>query len=159
MGVRGIERPADRDAVIDLMVRNALALDELDVPGVEACYADSIDVQFPGWEEPRQFSPSSWAARCLRLTQGFDVTQHFLGQHSVEFTGADDAHTTTYLRAMHYFADPALTSYEVGGRYLHDLRRIDGTWKIVRWRFRIDWEAGDPGAFRVALDRQPRLPQ
>jgi len=128
----------------------------LDLDTVASCFDDPVEVAFPGWQSPRTMTPVAWSERCLQLLRGFDASQHFLGNHYVDLRGPDDAHVVTYLRAMHYLADPETPSYEVGGRYEHQLRRTSEGWKISRWGFQIAWEQGDPGAFRVALARPPR---
>ena len=78
-------------------------------------------------------------ATALEGLAKYEVTTHFLGQHSIELDGPR-ATGETYCIAHHiYSADGARRDHVLSIRYLDDFRREEGTWRLERRRLVIDW--------------------
>jgi SnoaL-like domain len=137
-----------------LMSRYARGIDRGDRAMFESTLCDELEVEFPGWEGSRLMTAQQWADYCFGLVAGFDATQHLFGSSEVDLVpGSNAASCFVYFRALHYFSDRVEDSYEVGGEYIHDLRRSDAGWQIRHWRALVFWERGSSDAFRIARHR------
>lgn len=131
---------ADRLAIADVMARYTRGIDRCDLaalqsvwwPGATADYGDGV-VDALAWSE-------TTVAALAALTR----TQHFIGNLLVDIDG-DSATAECYCRAYHEAAGPdGPTEFEVAGRYLDQLERRDGEWRIAHRRYVMDWNRNGP---------------
>jgi hypothetical protein len=131
---------ADRIAIADVMARYTRGIDRCDIamlrsvwwPAATADYGDGV-VDALIWSE-------TTVAALAALTR----TQHFIGNLLVDIDG-DTATAECYCRAYHEAAGAnGPTEFEVAGRYLDQLERRDGEWRIVHRRYVMDWNRNGP---------------
>jgi hypothetical protein len=76
----------------------------------------------------------------------YRATMHFMGNQTVAFHGADRASMETYANAHHIRvgADGKETDHVVGLRYLDDVIRVDGRWKVRKRVMVVVWQQDNP---------------
>jgi len=128
-----LDRIESRDAIKDLVVRYAIAVDSRDVDAWIGMFVPDVNCgRFGvGREALRQSIEPA--------LRNFYRSVHFVGGHTVDLDGADRATGMVYCRAEH----------EVGARwivmaiiYLDEYARLDGRWYFVRRKER-HWYATD----------------
>ena len=135
-------RADDRFAIIDLAAHYMRGLDRLDGALLEA--------QF--WPEARceygvfSGSPADFAAFCMTMLKEHQRNHHFIGQHLIDFTGADEAYGEVYYQAYHRVFDDSGAPRDlfIAGRYVDRYERRDSTWKIAYRSELVDWVRDDP---------------
>ncbi|MFM7404950.1 MAG: nuclear transport factor 2 family protein [Erythrobacter sp.] len=144
--------PADRFAIQDLAALYMRGLDRLD--------GDLLAAQF--WPEARleygiySGGPAEFATFCMAALKDHDRNQHMLGQHLIDFTGADEAFGEVYYQAYHRTTDEAGAKRDlvIAGRYVDRYERRVGIWKIAYRSELVDWLRDDP-ASDAMLDVAP----
>ncbi len=114
----------DRDAIRQVVHRNARALDRLDNQLALSCYwPEAIDDHnhFVG-------SPQGFVAYANQVTLSFASCQHGLLTHNCELAG-DDAFSETYYIFTGVLADPP--HFMSTGRYVDHFQRRAGEWRIL----------------------------
>ena len=87
----------------------------------------------------------------MRATlQGFDATQHLIGNVQVTAVNADEATTVSHVRATHLIDD---RFWVVAGVYSHRLARTPDGWNVTYQRFQRLYEEGSRSALRDAAAR------
>lgn len=120
---------ADRIALQDVMLRYAAGVDERDMDLYRGCFADDVVVVGMAPEPVR--GVDAWLAFVERALERYGPTQHMLGPQLATIRG-DEASTRTDVQALHVLKDAPDTLFTLWATYKTDLRRIDGSWKIVR---------------------------
>jgi hypothetical protein len=148
------QRIADRIAIEALMVRYARGVDRIDIPAIKSVF-------WPGaMDEHGTFNGLAvdFADYLNTSLRAFEASQHALTNFHMEFHG-DQADVESYFIATHVMK-PELGGWRfvLGGRYLDQLERRDGDWKIVFRRLVRDWVDVPEGAdnVRALLDRIER---
>lgn len=139
-----------KPAVVSLMHRYAIGLDQRDRAAIASCFhadarADYSHVELKDREEILHF---------LDRISVFHATLHQVGTVNVSIVGKGSAHVESYAIAYLVSAVPeghALTSR--GVRYVDEVTRRDGEWRIALRRHRVVWEAVQPAV------AEPPLPQ
>lgn len=147
-------RAEDRFALADLAALYMRALDRLD----EALLA----AQF--WPDARceygifSGAPADFAAFCMAALKDHARNHHLIGQHLVDFAGANEAFGEVYYQAWHrtFDAQGAPRDLFIAGRYLDRYERRGGIWKIAYRAELVDWLRDDP-ASDAMLARAPFL--
>lgn len=142
-------------AVFDLSVRYAEAIDRRDWDALEQVFAPQVTVDFSSFAKaPAPAAPvdgSAWVAVVRRTIDGFVSTQHLIGNQRITVESADSAKYTAYVQAQHWMDRDRW--YLVGGWYQNRARQIDGNWRIEAITFNQTWDAGDRGLLREVTKR------
>jgi hypothetical protein len=133
-----VGRLADVAAIREVVTLYCRGVDRLDLNLVrEAYHPGAVDhhTGFDGTVEEYVV----WLGRNLEYLSG---TMHFIGNHHVEFVGADRAVSETYCTAAHWGSSERL-NFTTGVRYIDLMERRDGRWAIAeRWAVR-EWTRPD----------------
>ncbi len=119
----------DRIAVQDVMLRYAAGVDERDMDLYRSCFAD--DVEVVGFGEETVYGVDNWVDYVINALARFGPTQHMLAPMLATISG-DEADARTDVQALHYMKDNPTQTLTLWATYKSRMRRIDGTWKIVR---------------------------
>ena len=107
--------------------------------------AAQLVLSFAG--EPEEVHALGHRLAAIRSTiAGFDATQHFFANHSVELDG-DRATDLRYMQARHVLGD---AHYTIGGYYTGEMRRTRAGWRIARYRLTFTWSEGDRHLMGIA---------
>jgi 3-phenylpropionate/cinnamic acid dioxygenase small subunit len=127
----------DREAVRDVLVRYALAVDRKQIDRVAACFTPDCD-----YEGALGHGTIGHALRALELAFArYARTMHLLGTQAIEVDG-DVARAETYCVAHHVRPDGGHLA--VGVRYQDDLVRGPTGWLIRRRIVHTDWSRDTP---------------
>ena len=136
-----LEALIDRQAVVDLAVRYATALDTKDwtllatcfVPDAVAIYSTRGRVEgYPGIEEV-----------CRGALGPLTASQHLLGNHVVELDG-DEGRASCYFQAQHVLSGTeGGDTYIVAGTYRDRVVRTPEGWKIAERQLTVLWTQGN----------------
>jgi hypothetical protein len=131
----------DKVQIAEVVLRYCRGVDRLDFPLVRSCYHDGAIDHHTGFEGDAD-SYVSWLGMVLPRFAG---TMHIVGNHLIDVKG-DVARSETYGMAHHWgqpVTDPAL-NFVSGFRYVDDMERRDGEWRIAeRWAVR-EWTRSIP---------------
>lgn len=130
----------DREAVREVILRYASAVDRRDLPQVAACFTP--DAAYDG-ALARGDVRAALAALAQSLER-YQSTMHFVGNQLVGLNG-DRATCETYAVAYHRFARGDV-KYDrvVAVRYEDELVRDGTSWRICRRAARALWTRDDP---------------
>ena len=140
--------------VFDLSVAYATAIDRRDWKAYRGVFADEVDIDFSTFtHRPAQpVTPDQWVEGVRSLVEGFEATQHLLGNHVIVFDGDDAGRYTAYLQAQHWMSRTSW--YTIGGHYENRVARgADGRWRLTAMTLHQTWDAGDRSLLRVAAER------
>lgn len=125
-----VEMIADRQAVQDLMLNYAAAVDERDIERYRACFLE--DVEVVGFGKNTIVGRDTWVEHVWGELQKYPYTQHLLAPMLAEING-DMARTRSDFQALHGLAPAEQGSPErfiLWATYHTTMRRINGEWKI-----------------------------
>jgi len=131
----------DRNAVYDLSVKYARALDTHDWDLLESLFLPDAVYTYPGGE-----SNTSGAVidRCANALTRLDASQHLLGNIEVEVDG-DTASARTYFQAQHVKAGtPGGDNFIIAGTYVDRAVRTPDGWRIAHRTQTYTWRDGNP---------------
>ena len=122
----------ERQAVLDVVVRYASAVDARDWMLFRSCFCDELAIDFSSFRgAPVNGMPAdAWVRGVRSGISGFDATQHLSSNHRVKIS-RERAHCSSAMRAQHSFEGHLGT---LGGHYENDLRRTDGQCRIYAFR-------------------------
>jgi len=144
---------ADRLAIRDLVAHYCRAVDRRDLGALRQVYAPGGIDHHTGFDGDVE----EFIAWLRDLLPQFDGTMHVIGNHLAEIRGRE-AIAETYAVAHHWGTpgdDPALNFTSLV-RYVDDLVKIDGAWRIrERWAVR-EHALSDVGRAREVGPRGPR---
>lgn len=156
-----LQQLADKQALDELIYRQALALDRHDWKTYRRCMADGA-VHFDFTEHTDRVvgkhigvetSADRWVEKAMAVMAGFEGTQHMISNtlHVVE---GDHAKSECFILADHFLAnDRGGPSFTMGGIYsFESIRAVDG-WRINRWHLKILWYRGNPTVYEAAAER------
>lgn len=132
-----------RDAVRDVILSYALAIDSRDFPRVAACFADDAQATYAGVEVPHgRDAICAW----LEANVTFVASTHLLAPPLIEVRG-DRADAITPAVAFLLEEEGGRLQLRTRGlRYTDTLERRDGSWQIVRRVHEAFWAALQPAA-------------
>jgi ketosteroid isomerase-like protein len=119
----------DRQALADLVIRYAAALDEKDVDALRELFDPQVEVV--GFSHEPIRGVDAWLGFVAAQLGRFHATQHMLGPSLAEIEG-DRATTRTELQATHWMRDPAGQVFTLYGTYVTQMVRSPRGWRIVR---------------------------
>ena len=123
----------DRQAILDVVMRHSRGFDRHDEELLMSCYHDDALTRFG----PRVI-PADEFARFMTAahTDRFALHSFHITTHNCEIKG-DTAYTESYSISAFLSPDVKRASY-VSGRYLDELERRDGVWRIAKRRSFVD---------------------
>ena len=118
----------DRQALQDVMLSYAAAVDDRDMDRYRACFAD--DVEIVGFSESVVHSADQWAESVENQLKAFSATQHLMSPQLATVSG-NTASARADVQALHVLQDGSGT-LTLWATYLTDFVRADEGWKIKR---------------------------
>ena len=135
---------ADQAEIAGLMHRYATGLDSRDWKLYRDVFTDVLE-NYTSTGEWERVTADDWIERWRPVFEGYDATQHFMGNHTFDIRG-DEATCTTYVRARHVIVeDDSVNYYELGGYYTCGMVRTTAGWKMARRRLTTTWRDGVRG--------------
>jgi hypothetical protein len=123
----------DRQAILDVVNRHSRGFDRHDSELMESCFHDDGFARFG----PRTVKRDEYAQFMNDAhTNRFAMHSHHITTHTCEIDG-DSAFTESYMIAAFLSPDLKRTSM-VSGRYLDELEKRDGQWRISKRRAFVD---------------------
>jgi hypothetical protein len=133
-----LEQLLDRQAILDCLTRFSRGMDRFDRElFLSAFHADATIAAGEFVGGPADLYP--WAARLHE--QGQIATHHNLLNHSCEITG-NVAHAETYYLFVGRNRDDS--NWMAGGRYIDNLEKRGGQWKIALRTNAVEWSGMVP---------------
>jgi hypothetical protein len=164
MADRDVRELLDKQAILEVVVRYARAIDRLDEALLRSVFHPGSQHHhfFEGPSSAPELTstddePADFVAFAMSVLSTHSRTHHQLGNTLIELTGEDTANVETYFTAYHRMrprGDPLAAEnaydtemdYFVGGRYVDRFERRDGQWKIVHRVGMTDWTRLEPPA-------------
>jgi hypothetical protein len=148
----GLEAYLDREKIRDCIARLARGEDRRDAATISACYWPDSRTDYGVFEG----SFAEYLAWVVPGSEAITNTQHVLAQSVIELAGETarvETHVVSYHRVDFGGGDEHDTC--VGGRYLDQMEKRDGVWRIAHrlmlydwfqdWGASNNWEAGVMG--------------
>jgi 3-phenylpropionate/cinnamic acid dioxygenase small subunit len=148
----------DRQAIVDMVVGYARALDAKDWAAARACFADEVETDYGDLRGSGPGRASAHAFVELRR-QALErlKTHHLSTNHLVTLDG--DVATCESATLIHRL-DPSRASdntFDTLAHYTHTLARTPHGWRITRVRQSVAWNRGNAAVHAGArLDAPPR---
>lgn len=137
-----VQRLLDESDIRALMYQYCRGIDRRQMDLVRACYhPDAFDHHgtFAG-------DLDGFIAHAERGLDSYESTMHFIGNLAIEVDG-DTARTESYCVAFHRLpargSQPADRDHVVALRYVDDLVRYEGSWRIMKRACVFDWTRTD----------------
>jgi len=150
-----IQRIEDRNAIIDLVVGYAVAIDEGDWTAFGAMLTDPVHIDFSEAGLPAaDFPRDRFVGFASAALDGWTARQHISPNHRVvlDETDPDKATCFSYMYAQHYKKDaPGGDFYLMRGSYDTKLTRTAEGWKITSVTQHVSWLEGNPDAAQQPL--------
>lgn len=125
----------DRTAIQDVLLRYARGVDRRDLDLVASCFTP--DATYEGALARGTIADA--LARLRDRMARYDSTMHFIGNQLIEIRG-DLANSETYAIAYHRLTEAGeVKLFTVGVRYLDELTRDAGVWRIRRRVVKTEW--------------------
>jgi hypothetical protein len=142
----------DRQAIADVLIRYATALDSRDWQLLTTCFTENgiTDYQELGGINE---GPEAIIATCHGALSGLDASQHLIANIVVELDG-DRAQASCYFQAQHVYAGAeGGDNFLVGGTYRDRLVRTGDGWRIEHRTLEPTWQDGNPAVFERGAER------
>src|SRR3954453_20311953 len=134
-----LEELEDRQAIVDLLIAYATALDSRDFEALGDVYLPDAVAIYDGH---RCNGLDAIKDICKAALIPLTASQHFLGNFQVEVDG-NSAQTVAYLHAQHFMAGArGRSTYVMAGTYRDKLTRTDNGWRIEYRDLEITWTDG-----------------
>lgn len=143
----------DREEVKAIPHRFSRGLDRCDRSIIESCFhPDGIDDH--GFFKGNATEFCDWVMVELKK---YEASQHLIATQNVEVSGLN-AVCESYFIAIHIVPNPEGPSKEliVAGRYMDELEKRDGTWKLTHRRCIFDWNRMKDASPLPSRDPDPR---
>ena len=156
---------ADKQALNELICRQALSLDKGDWITYRSCLADgAVHFDFTdhtdkvvGKHIGVEHSADEWVAKIKSVMPGFDGSQHLISNilHALQ---GDSSASECFVLADHFLNnDTGDRSITMAGIYSFGCVRTPVGWKINRWILKILWYRGNPHIYQLAQDKSRAL--
>jgi hypothetical protein len=150
-----IQRIEDRTAIVETVVKYAIAIDAADWDGFSSVLTDPVHIDFseaglPAADLPRE----AFVGFARQGLEAWDARQHISPNHVVTFdeSDPDTALCTSYMYAQHYKKGaPSGEFYLMRGSYDNQMVRTESGWKITSLTQHILWLEGNADASTEAL--------
>jgi 3-phenylpropionate/cinnamic acid dioxygenase small subunit len=148
LGSGALSALLDRQAVVDVCVRYATALDQRDWKLLRTCFTADAEGDYDGIAPLHGYD--AFEAVCRRALEPLAASQHLLGNFAVDVAG-DEANSTCYFQAQHVKpGTPGGDNYIVAGSYTDRHVRTEDGWRIARRRLAVTWTDGNPAVLVLA---------
>ena len=136
--------PEDRFAIQDLAALYMRGLDRLDGELLAGQFWPEAGCEYGVFSG----GPADFAAFCMTMLTEHERNHHFIGQHSIDFTGPNEAYGEVYYQAYHRVSGEAGEPRDlfIAGRYVDRYERRGGVWKIAYRSELVDWVRDDPAS-------------
>lgn len=140
-----LEQVRDREAVIEVVNRLFLAVDERDWPLAHRCLAEQVQFDMTSLGDP---GPSLRAAEEITAAwqsglASLEAVHHQSGNFLVRVSG-DEAECTCYATAYHFRrVRSGRNTRMFVGSYEYGLSRSGGSWRITRFQFNLKFAEGN----------------
>jgi 3-phenylpropionate/cinnamic acid dioxygenase small subunit len=124
-----MSQSGDRQALQDVMLSYAAAVDDRDMARYRACFAD--DAEIVGFGETTVTGADNWTASVASQLEAFSATQHLMSPQLATVSG-DQASARTDVQALHVLKDTDGAVFTLWATYLTDFVRTGEGWKIAR---------------------------
>jgi hypothetical protein len=149
--VTGDQPIRDRDEIIAVTYKYALALDTRDWALLTNCFTPDATADFGVWG--KAFGVEQIIAAARPVMEGMERTQHIIANHLIALNG-DEADCTCYLAAEHLLTTAAGgPTSTTRGIYRDRFVRTSGGWRIAARILEVTWREGNTGIFDEALRR------
>lgn len=145
-----LQELVDRQDILDALLRYTRGVDRLDHDLLRSAYWPGAVDDHGVFRGPiEEFLP--WADNVHRTMH--HGTQHVIANHTCEIDG-DVAHTETYMVmvGMNKTGTPVTLH---GGRYIDQLERRDGEWRIAHRVSMVEWTGGVVPPDLPPVEREP----
>jgi ketosteroid isomerase-like protein len=144
----GVQELIDRAAIQDVLMQYFSAADAGDQHAVRACFTEDVLAQYEG--RPAVRGADALLAQIVlfeNLASGVcRISTHFSG--NLRFKELGNGHAVTELNALACLVDKSGTTVAVRSlRYLDQMRKEDGCWKISARLHTLDWATAVPCTF------------
>lgn len=142
----------DREEIKAVPHRFARGLDRVDRALIESCFhPEGVDDH--GFFKGNAVEFCDWVMEELKK---FDASQHIIATQNVEVNGLK-AVCESYFIAFHTMPTPdGVKELIVAGRYLDEMEKHDGSWKIKLRRCVFDWNRMKDASPLPSRDPDPR---
>jgi hypothetical protein len=141
----------DRDEIIAVTYKYALALDTRDWTLLTGCFTPDATADFVVWGKALGVEQIIAAAR--PVMEGMERTQHIIANHLITLNG-DEADCICYLAAEHLLTTAAGGSTSTTrGLYRDHFVRTSAGWRIAARILEVTWREGNIGIFDEAFRR------
>lgn len=138
--VEAVQQLIDRQRIGDVLFSYCRHVDEFRPQKVAALFTENAVADFgPGLGGPMRGREN--LAEFFQGMAAFTATSHHLSNVVIEFDGADQAHSVSYVYAWHSFPGGAPDAH-LYGRYYDRLLRTPGGWLIAERTLRVAGERG-----------------
>jgi hypothetical protein len=155
----GLDDLLDKQAITEVLYRYCRGCDRADEAAIRQCFHPGSLHRHGGFEG----TSADFTALAMKIIGAAKRTKHLLTNVLIELNG-EQALSESHYFAYHRQVDPKSgleLDYFTGGRYLDELQRRAGEWKIVRRLGLIDFErhaAADPLSRAPASQMSQRFP-
>jgi len=151
---RDVQYLKDRLEIQDVIMRHARGVDRHDAELMDSCYHGDGVAAYGATIVPAR-EHSQWSKEAHR--DRFTLHAHNITTHTCEIDG-DVAYCESYVLGAFLSPDQKRTSL-VGGRYIDQLERRDGEWKIAVRRAMTDLAVEGDASFLGAFRGRPVEPE
>jgi 3-phenylpropionate/cinnamic acid dioxygenase small subunit len=138
-----LQELGDRREIEDVLIRYAMSLDARDWAALEDVFLPDAEAQLG--DRLHCEDRDAIIATCRTALSGLTVSQHIIGNFTVELDG-DRATSRCYLHAQHcYLPAVGLTTFIVAGTYHDRLVRTEAGWRIAHRVLEQTWVDGNAG--------------
>ena len=137
----------------------AQGIDTRDFTLLRSIFTDRITMDFEDYsgQPVATLRADDWVAGVKTLFTGLEATQHVMTNPIVDIEG-DKARCRMYMKAEHFLQnDRGNPDFALGGYYIDELVRVDGTWLIHSVTLKILWNRGNRHIMELAAARGARL--
>ena len=143
-----VESIVARDEIRSVLVRYTRGVDRLDVELIDSTFFPDAIIEHGGMV----FDGAHWGAAIVKtMTGACERSRHLIANQSIELDG-DVAHSETYCDAHLLINGPDGTHQLLNRavRYVDQLERRNGEWRIVFRKTVLEWDRIDPIVERPA---------
>ena len=137
-----VRRLVDEREIIGLAVRYCHAVDARDYDALRDVFVADATADLAGIGE---VGLEAIIARCRRVLDPCNATQHLVGNHLVTLDG-DTATAQCEVQAQHIRRGvDGGSTFTLGGRYRDQVTRTPAGWRITHRDLETSWVTGNPG--------------
>ncbi len=144
-----IQELLDKKAIEEVLVRYCRTQDWLDDEGQASVFWPDADIDYGFFRG----SGADFVTTVMDVERNALRRWHMGTNIQIKLTGPDSAIAESYGIAVGTGeADGKLRDNMYGGRYLDELEKRDGEWRISKRQYLLDWSTNFPNAIQAVLD-------